>query len=696
MLGYKSCKDMKDERLYIDDELVDLGTDTKITLNMKSNLFRDVSKIISNSTYTIKLPMTARNKRLFLHADLVQESAGYAYKTHRARYFRDGVEVIKDGIATILQVSDNVIEVAILWGLSSKLSKLLSDGMTLNKLDTADRILYSEKKPVAKYDDAKKKNYFYAFYDVWRKDVEPDYTWKSTQELTLPTGGYGNSSSFPSHTFGGSRAIGSSTSVVDNLHPVVRASWLLDLIKEKTGVDFQFEEEAKEYINTLIIPLVSNKSNELTFDKNFEATLPARNTFGTVPVTINKASNVFTAKENVTVTELVAAIDTSVILDVSGEWEGDLRGLRPQGRGNRGYGNMDNFIFRNVNRIIIKVSGNGEEQTYPVGDSQDNILVSVPSGYRDKVKFNISGKGKIDLKRGNSITFDWGNSNTNSPTGAKFIGGKIKATLQVSDGVPVEGYFPITSNLPKIKIIDYVKFLSAITGTFPLQINKGNAIKFMPLSKIWERKADAVDWTRRVIGSQLQRPQGIEFVVSGYAQRNVYKWKEDDRVSNVYDGIVAIDNETLEKERVVFEFPFAATNGDNVPMYTGERPNGFHSGGSFGSVDGTKVASEKAPTYSACKDRILRLMQDANGFATGWFDINMQEIINTKYREVVNTLRYAKVVSVKINIRNMELLNLDETIPVYLEQYASYFAVLEIKAESDGTAEVTLLKLEFN
>lgn len=34
MLGYKSCKDMKDERLYIDDELVDLGTDTKITLIM--------------------------------------------------------------------------------------------------------------------------------------------------------------------------------------------------------------------------------------------------------------------------------------------------------------------------------------------------------------------------------------------------------------------------------------------------------------------------------------------------------------------------------------------------------------------------------------------------------------------------------------------------------------------------------------
>lgn len=682
---------MKDERLYIDDELVDLGTDTKITLNLKSNLFRDVSKIISNSTYTIKLPMTARNKRLFLHADLVQESAGYAYKTHQARYFRDGVEVIKDGVATILQVSDNAIEIAILWGLFAKFSKLLSDGKALDKLDTTDRILYPSQKPVEKYDDAKKKNYFYVFYDVWRKDVEPDYTWKSTQELTLPTGGYGNSSNFPSHTFGGSRAIGNSTNV-DNLHPVVRASWLLDLIKEKTGVDFQFAEAAKEYIDTLIIPLVSNKSNELTFDKNFEATLPECNTFGVVPVTISKASNVFTARESDTVTELVAAIDTSVILDVSGEWEGDLRGAKPQGHGNRGYGNTDDFFFNNVNRIFVKVRGSGEDQIYPVGNSQDYILVSVPSGYRDKVKFSIKGSGKIDLKKGNSIVFEWGSSNTTT----KFLGGRIKATLQVSDSVPTDGYFPITSNLPKIKIIDYVKFLSAITGTFPLQVTSDGSVKFMPLSEIWAHKADAVDWTRRVTGGQLQRPKGIEFVVSGYAQRNLYKWKADDRVSNVYDGVVAIDNETLEKERVVFEFPFAATNGDNVPMYTGERPNGFHSGGSFGGGDGTKVASEKAPTYSACKDRILRLMQDANGFATGWFDINMQEIINTKYREVVNTLRYAKVVSVRINIRNMELLNFDETRPIYLAQYASYFAVLEIKAESDGTAEVTLLKLEFN
>ena len=41
---------MTDERLYIDGVLVDTDEDTKITMDIKSNLFRDVSKIASNTT----------------------------------------------------------------------------------------------------------------------------------------------------------------------------------------------------------------------------------------------------------------------------------------------------------------------------------------------------------------------------------------------------------------------------------------------------------------------------------------------------------------------------------------------------------------------------------------------------------------------------------------------------------------------
>ena len=59
------------DRLYIDDLLVDVGKDTGITVAFVSNLFRDVSKISGNSTYSIKLPRTAVNMSVFGYADRV-------------------------------------------------------------------------------------------------------------------------------------------------------------------------------------------------------------------------------------------------------------------------------------------------------------------------------------------------------------------------------------------------------------------------------------------------------------------------------------------------------------------------------------------------------------------------------------------------------------------------------------------------
>ena len=63
---------MKDQQLYIDGVLVDIDDKTKITLDIKSNLLRDISKLTSNSTYTVKLPKTVHNQRIFEHADIVQ------------------------------------------------------------------------------------------------------------------------------------------------------------------------------------------------------------------------------------------------------------------------------------------------------------------------------------------------------------------------------------------------------------------------------------------------------------------------------------------------------------------------------------------------------------------------------------------------------------------------------------------------
>ena len=116
-------------------------------------------------------------------------------------------------------------------------------------------------------------------------------------------------------------------------------------------------------------------------------------------------------------------------------------------------------------------------------------------------------------------------------------------------------------------------------------------------------------------------------------------------------------------------------------------------GGGSSSSDTTTDTTDSQPSYSACKDRILRLEEDSSGLATGIFDINMQDVLDDKYRMLAMTLNNAHSITENIIISDIELLNFDETKPVYLAQYGAYFAVTEIKASSNGTAEVTMLQL---
>ena len=99
---------MRNDMLFIDGKLVDLDDNTKITLNFKSNIFTDLSKIVSNNSYTIKLPKTIRNQRIISHAELPSADSGYPRKYHDARYFRNGVEVIPTAKAVLISISDKI------------------------------------------------------------------------------------------------------------------------------------------------------------------------------------------------------------------------------------------------------------------------------------------------------------------------------------------------------------------------------------------------------------------------------------------------------------------------------------------------------------------------------------------------------------------------------------------------------------
>lgn len=662
---------MTDERLYIDGELVDIDTDTKITLNVNSNLFRDVSKIVSNNTYTVRLPKTVRNQRLLKHADIVQSKDEYAYKMHDARYFRNGVEVIKNGRATVLQVTEDAIEITILWGLFSQFNELLNKDIALNELDTDDRIYFQSLNEPNDYEVAKGMNYFYAYYDVWVRNNDWVDTWNSGGNATYPiVQGYDIGFTY----YGGKEYI-----LNDNnyIHPCAQVFWILELIRQKTGVLFEFDQDAREYINTLVIPLIAKKANRLTYEEGLTATLQQENGQGKVEFVINKANSLF--NEGVGVNDILTVKDDAKIaFNINIEWAFNnnysFSWINPP----KSDGVFDYYTYDKGQWLSVIVDDGTEEKEYIVGNNKKNFEVKVPHGYTGEVRFSYSGYGNIDVKQGSTVRLKWDGNNLFAN---KLIGGNMTLSVSAEGGeVMPNSYYPITSNLPNIKVLDFIKFLSVITGTFPLQIADDKKITFVSYNKIADNISRAIDWTSRVIAhGENNKAKDISFRISDYCKHNYYRWKQEDSVGDVFDGVLNIDDDTLPLEREVITFPFAPTVGNNIPIYK--------------RAEKTEDEEEKQPEYSACSDRIMRVHKDSSGKAELQFDIYMQDIIDEKYKLIKSSFERMKIIKEYVRLRDIEILSFDETIPVYLAQHGAYFAVINIKSDNYGIAEVELLRI---
>lgn len=124
---------MTRDELYINNTKADLNK-TDITLSYKSNLLTDISKIVSNSSYTIRLPKTANNLALIECAHLPSSISRYPYLKHKGTLLRNGIEIIKDAIVVLLEINES-IEIALTWGNVTNFASVVNDGKKLTDLE---------------------------------------------------------------------------------------------------------------------------------------------------------------------------------------------------------------------------------------------------------------------------------------------------------------------------------------------------------------------------------------------------------------------------------------------------------------------------------------------------------------------------------------------------------------------------------
>lgn len=770
---------MNNDRLYIDDVLVDLGENVEITLVINSNLFRDISKITGNTTYTIRLPRTANNAAVFGVAGDVRSDDTFPTSYHKADYIRGGVPVITGGRAVLLSVSD-MYEISISWGAFAPLADVVNKGLTLPQLTGNETIYFGYQNFATNYDNAMLTGYYYATYDPFINETSTEWVsadepmWNQGQEAitfqsgAVLTGAVGETISLTPIARAGSQcavvsfmagmyvnlsgitgaADAAAWCVVDKANnviikseeltaitegfiapvnalrliinttsggsgllqylalptsegdlrldyinkfsrlPVVNVSWILARIEQDTGVTFDFPPTAKAYIDTLAIPLVTAKANALTMGGVAVMTFNTTSNLGALSLQA-VANNIFDEQSG-QVFQLTASREAKITIDTQGWFLFNVSSAVPIEDGTMEYDGVTvntktyGFFPTYIEIKVEHTDPQAEDDIYIVGTEDFNNFPTQSDWQSDNgVDFQrlIYGYGEINIVSGDEITFTLKNR-IGKYRGFLFAGGRLIVSEKVDGDVPRGAQFPIIANLPDIKVTDFVQFLCAITGTIPLNLQSTGNVFFNDVSAI--DTATAYDWTTKVIPSHdnVEQAREISYRINEYARKNWYRWKEDSTTLNNYDAYMEINDDTLESEHDVITFPFAASDGNRVPIFEADNNGGTGYG-----------VRQEVYKLKPCEPRIMSVYRAANDTAALRFDIDMQNVIDTKMTGMAASLADVRVIKERIRMSDVELAAFNESVPVYLRQYGSYFAVLTLESSGDGTAIATMLRL---
>lgn len=474
------------------------------------------------------------------------------------------------------------------------------------------------------------------------------------------------------------------------IQPTVTCSWLLGQIRTKTGIDFQFPLEAQTLIGRSAIPIIDNKPDENTWStKNTEATIASRTTLGKLSLYMSSVAD-WMGYENgiISVTQPVEVdVEVTAYIEISTD------GWKPQLNAS----NRTVYIASNdyIRMTVRHQDEEAEDSVYIVGASDDaetpSTIISATDSqfYNGKYTRLVIGSGTVTLEDGDKITLELCNDEM-AHKGLRMYNGKLKMKLKADDQVPFGGNFPIGQNLPDIKVIEFVKFLNLITGTFPKQSGTDGAVQMYAYDSVLGAREAAYDWSERLIAATRRNtPMEVEYGIGDWCRHNIYRWKQDEQTTGDWSVDLEMDNPTLDYERDTWELPFAASNGKRVPIRTVGTIAAYPQPDRNG--DGNTYQ------YSACEPRFMSITTETdtegNVRAALTFDTDLGKIFKEKYAGFVKTVKDARVIRERFNLSMVEVSAFSETRPVYLRQYGQYFLVTELRVGGDGVTEATMVQI---
>lgn len=425
------------DELYINGEKVDMGS-SGITLKFNSNIFKDISKVVSNNSYTINLPRTLRNERILKVAGRPTLNDDFPRSIHTGKLYRDGFPIIEACNVHLLSIGDT-IEVALTWGNSKALTALIDDGKNLNEIADAN---------------------------------EESFVWNKFQEISDygSEGVFFNGVLFTDIDFG--LKSGETKAAI---HPSVRASYIFGKLNEVYGLNVSIPESRKEVFDHLIFPLTSRNGGYANFKiTKWEGSyfISARNTAAS-----NNWYFIFNLGQETS--------HFSNSFDLIDTYMGIENGYKTKGFRAKRNGKVivsPNLTLKtSVGYLFMGNEDSGRNVTnfgiFEYETSEEGIRI-----YNKPIKFDVSEGDELYMfvsERGVSVS------------GSITIG-------MIPDEVQYDEIYSVLENLPAVKSVDFLKTICNILGLYVSNAN--DTLVLTEFDKLEENKAIARNWSDKMMG----------------------------------------------------------------------------------------------------------------------------------------------------------------------------------------------------
>ena len=746
------------ESLYINGQLVNIGT-SDITLEWKSVMFSNISKLKVNHSYTIKLPMTANNRKVFTMAESAQYNSVALRGTNSAlvngetligkrlsaRYYCNGVDLLGEANAYLIGTDGEYYKVVLTWGTLSSLRSVIDEDRNLPEI----------------------------FNTLGIEPIAILFTQSTTSRLSDALGDDVLCLRYDSGVIG--------DAYYNYLYylPSVKVTFILKWIFEKYNIDYDLYQNYTEngiqvqkidpLLDSLYCPIVTANDSEYVQNLcKFQWSFYAPNTeygdgytllvskespnndrvyFRTINEDFNRIYCFVGKYENMKYkikthircfidvdrigmneAEVFANIKLCIVNGkrdskdslskklslvptyISSEW------LERSNSNKRYYEVRFEYTEEYEETDSIDSTGNDEWKNEALTGTicfQRLQRMFIIDGY-DRA---IIGKEQVGNNGENVYWLNFRSEKTGlNPTDYDNYVEIIPVITEFHPYVEPSGlhdtsypsYIYIEPNFPDMKPIDFLKAVFYIIGAYPVIVD--GKLKLSFFNEIVSNYKNAYDWSECVIGT-LDPPSGIDFVLDDWSKKNWFWWKNDDEDNPKFSNYFEIEDPYLNDEDDVFTLPFEGSETSRgiskVPIYeSGKVINTLKYKGAWGELGFKKFEEVDGFVFKGCKPRIgirkpSNTVQNVDDIDSGLETLTFEELsfrtdnglMESRYKVFVEMLRHPYVLKCTMDIDEMTLGSLNMSIPVYLRQLASYFAISSIKRKSDGKCSVELLKI---